>query len=307
MSRKRKPNEISALFKDAFTITFIHKPTMERDDQFYYVILDNDVRLRLKLFGTILVVDEVIPITLKYLPNTYDNLVNLFINQTKYTVLVSIIGNTSQLSNACMKVDAPIVEDTRFITIPIQVYERLKEYYKKDLKKCGFYLLSVSDKEEITTNTSTKHDVLVETDEEDDDILLEPIEIGVQPLMNRFLDMFRMDNEVVVKEADILHDVRLEVLGIKCRVQVNLDETELYISDMELGNDYRYTEAVEFYKRLTDFLDEVSNIYIDSVKSFELNQICEFLLFSQQKPKLGSSASWGSLGSYKVTRACFNK
>jgi hypothetical protein len=128
MASRNRKGRLFSLFKDDFKITFYHKPSMELEDTFYYMTLDDLIRIKLKIRDEILVIDEIIPLTSAYLAKVYDKIIEIFIKQTSFTVLLSLIGNTTSFVSTCIKYDAPIVDDERYITVPVSVYSKLKQY-----------------------------------------------------------------------------------------------------------------------------------------------------------------------------------
>lgn len=146
MSRQRK-NKLFDLFKSAFKISFFYKPSGEDDDVFYYLILDEIVRLKIKEIKGVYVIDDVIPLTSSYLKPVYEKIVKHIMSQEKVTVLVSLTGDAISIQQACIANNAPLKSDERYITVSKLYYAKLKATYGDDISKYGFYILSVSDEE----------------------------------------------------------------------------------------------------------------------------------------------------------------
>lgn len=300
MSRKRKPNEVISVFKNDFNVTFVHRPNMTPGDVWYYLILDDSLRIRLKLFGTVMVIDEVIPLGMKYMASMFSTLMDVLIKQDKYTVLISILGDTSGLGAECLKVDAAIVEDNRFITVPEEFYKRIVDYYKGDMTKYGFYLLAVKDEDEETPKPVVK--TIDELDLPDEVDMGPQVIIGVKPLMTRLLNMLTESFPDMKQEGgNSLEDATFSTKDIKFRIRVNQTETEMKLSSIELGPEYRYTDLMKLFTKFVDFLDECPDIYVE-VESSVVNQICEFLLFQQQNRILGNRMQYNTIAVYKITR-----
>lgn len=306
MSRKKKRDEIETLFKETFTVSFIHKPNMETpDDTFYYLILDDLIRLRLKLFGTILVIDEVTPLSMKYMAPVFKSLLDLLVNQNKYTVLISILGNTNAIRETCA--NAVLVEDERFITVPIQYYKRMVDYYKGDKSKYGFYLLAVVDNvDEIPNDTEQQEEPmktvinLEDLDLPDEVDMGPPIKLGVKPIIDRFLDL--LTDTYGTPEDDGVHnnaEANVLVKGIHFKIRTNLQESEIRVSNFSYDNEYLHSDVVRLFSRFADFLDECPNIYIE-VNNSEANTVCEFLCFKPQMTNLGPKLLYDTIGVYRV-------
>lgn len=300
MSRKKKVTEIENLFQTNFIVSFIHKPTMETGDTFYYVILDDNIRIRLKLFGTIMVIDEVTPLNMKYMAKIFSTLMETLTNQSKFTVLISILGNTSELASECVKNGALVVEDNRFITVPENYYNRMKDYYKGNTSKYGFYLLAVND-DEIETK---QEDDITETTEEDftDEVDMgPPITIGVKPILERLSDFIMTKFNIVKFPEYALNDmtISMDEDTIEFKVKTNVNDTKIYIGSFVIGEEYKYTKLVELLILLSSFLDDCPDIYIE-VNTPIVEQICEFLSFERQRFKVEPQVSISSIAVYKV-------
>lgn len=302
MSRKRKRNEVEALFKESFTVSFIHKPSMETtEDTFYYIVLDDLVRLRIKLFGNIMVIDEVTPLTMKYMADVFKTLIELLTNQDKYTVLISILGNTTSIRESCLNM--VLIEDDRFITVPLQYYKRMVDYYKGDISKYGFYLLSVVEDgqqaDEPTKTESSRVTDLKDLDLPDEVDMGPPIIIGVKPLIDRFIDFL---SETYTVEEDGLRtnaEARLLINGVHFRAKTNENESDVTITNIRFDEEYRRTDGVRLFVRICDFIDVCPDVYIEADSS-ESNTVCEFLSLPPQTTKLGARISHTTLALYKA-------
>ncbi|MCM1220479.1 MAG: hypothetical protein NC548_38935 [Lachnospiraceae bacterium] len=306
MSRRKKQNDVSAMFKKNFNVSLVHKPTMEPGDTFYYLVLDDCIRVRFKLFGTVIVIDEITSLTMKYMPSVFSTLMDTLVTQDKYTVLISILGNTSELGVECIKSNAAIVEDARFITVPANYYNRMKDYYKGDETKFGFYLLAVKEEDELCTPEEPPKKEVVNIDDLDlpEEVDMGPsIKIGVKPILIRFTDLIKSCfPDLDTSGNDILQNIIVEVAGIKFRAQTNPSDTELHLSDFELAPDYRYTDLMKLFTHFITFLDDCPDIYVRANLS-AVKQVCEFLLFTPQRTNLGSLAQWDLLGIFKITKS----
>jgi len=99
------------------------------------------------MFQNTMVIDEIIPLTMAIQNDIYRQLGDLLFSQTTFTVLVSILGDTSVFHGECTRLTGIIVEDENLITVSKQFYQRVKVFYQNDASKYGFYLLSCNEQE----------------------------------------------------------------------------------------------------------------------------------------------------------------
>lgn len=145
MSRGQK-SKLFDLFKSDFKITFFHNPTSsEYGDDYYYIVLDDMIRLRIKRVKNVAVIDSVCSITKSYVSPVYDKIISVIKNQTNLTVLISNIGDTFPIRQSCINHGLPLIEDETYITVPQVVYQKWKKQNEGDLSRYGFYIVSVSD------------------------------------------------------------------------------------------------------------------------------------------------------------------
>lgn len=289
MARSRK-NKLFNLFRDDFKITFFYKPTMIDDDVFYYIILDDLIKLKIKMIHGAIVIDDIIPVSTAYMANIYDSLIELFTKQTDFTVLVSLTGNTSAFSSSCIKYEAPIIEDERFLTIHKNVYEKLKEYYKEDISKYGFYLLAVRD---------------IPDGEVVDE---QTIEAGKVPLIDKVIGKFKekyQDGFSLNTETDWERGRTAEINGIRCRFTFDDSTNTIGIRDVNCNNIRSYFDLVTLCDVLELYCRKGNIIFYD-IRSPQLNDICEskgYRFLSQTKQRMISfnqKYTQMSFGDYKV-------
>lgn len=119
---------------------------MEFSDDYYYVILDDVIELRIKVVNNVLVIDTVMVLSQSYVKPLFDKLVSLIMEQSNLSVIVSIMGDTGVIHQACISHNAPVIEDEQFVTVSRGFYNKWKAHVN-DVSKYGFYLLSVSEDE----------------------------------------------------------------------------------------------------------------------------------------------------------------
>lgn len=258
MARTRN-NKLFGLFKKDFKITFYYKPTMLNDDVFHYIILDDLVKLKIKVIYGALVIDDIIPLTTTYLAKIYDTLIGLLIDQSEYTVLVSTTGNTASFSSVCIKAGAPIIDDPRFLCIPKKLYDSLREQYKEDTSKYGFYLLAVKELKEGEIPDENS------------------IEAGRLPLIDKILikieDTFKNTVTVVADYKDWSKGKILDINGIRFKITFDTETKSVGLYNFDLNSMNRYFDLLSLCTLLEEYAKRGS-IVLYEVSSPLLFNIC---------------------------------
>lgn len=292
MARSRK-GKLFNLFKEHFKITFYYKPSGVEDDIFHYIILDDILKLKIKVVRGTLVIDDIIPLSTSYMAKIYDTLIELLVNQTEFTILVSLTGNTSAFSSSCIKCGAPVIEDPRFICVPENLYKNLKEYYNDDESKYGFYLLAVrdaSDDEVIDENT---------------------IEAGKIPLidkiMKRFEEEYKADFKITMEYDNWKFGKMINVRGIKFRLTFNAETNQVGLHNFDLYEMRSYFDLILLCNILEDYWKR-GDIILHEVDSPQINGICiarGYVNIEENQTKMLSfnqRYTNGSFGSYKISK-----
>lgn len=292
MARSRK-GKLFNLFKDKFKITFFYKPTMEGADIFYYIILDDLLKLKIKVVHGTLVIDDIIPVSTAYMAKIYDSLMEILTQQTDFTVLVSLTGNTSAFSSSCIKCGAPIIDDDRFLSIPKNLYLKLKEYYKGDESKYGFYLLAVRDIEEgefVDENT---------------------IEAGRIPLIDKIMSKFeeKYGDSFSIKSdyGDWTKGKIIDIKGIRFKITFDESINCIGIYDIDTTEMNSYFDLVGLCDTLETYCRK-GDIVIYDIESPQLNDICEskgYRRINQSKQKMLSfnqRYTQVTFGDYKIEK-----
>ena len=258
MARSRK-GKLFNLFKDKFKITFFYKPTMIDDDIFYYIILDDLIKLKIKIIHGTLVIDDIIPVSTTYMAKVYNSLIEILTQQTDFTVLVSLTGNTSAFSSACIKCGAPIIDDDRFLSIPKNLYLKLKEYYNGDESKYGFYLLAVKDIDDEFIDENT-------------------IEAGKIPLVDKIVSKFeeKYGRSFCIKSdyGDWAKGKIIEIKGIRLKLTFDQSTNCVGLHNIDTRDMSSYFDLVG----LCDILEmycRKGDIIIYDIESPQLNDICK--------------------------------
>lgn len=259
MARSRK-GKLFNLFKDKFKITFFYKPTMSEDDIFYYIILDDLLKLKIKIIHGTLVIDDIIPLSTSYMAKIYDALIEILTNQTDFTVLVSLTGNTSAFSSSCIKCGAPIIDDDRFLSIPKNLYLRLKEYYNGDESKYGFYLLAVKD---------------IEEDEVIDENTIEAGRIPlIDKIMSKFEEKYKDFFSIKSDYGDWEKGKILDIKGIRFKITFGESTNCVGIHNIDTSTMKSYFDLVGLCETLELYCRK-GDIIIYDIESPQLNDICE--------------------------------
>lgn len=292
MARSRK-GKLFNLFKDRFKITFFYKPTMAEDDTFYYIILDDLLKLKIKIIHGTLVIDDIIPVSTAYMVKVYDSLIETLTQQTDFTVLVSLTGNTSAFSSSCIKCGAPIVVDDRFISIPKNLYMKLKEYYKDDESKYGFYLLAVrdiSDAEIVDENTI-----------EADRIPL------INKIMSKFEDKYGERFSIKIDCDDWARGKLIDMRGIQFKLTFDESINCVEVHDINTVELVSYFDLVVMCDILEMYCDK-GDIILHDINSPQLYDICTargYRQINESKQKLLSfnqRYTQMSFGDFKIEK-----
>jgi hypothetical protein len=279
MSRTKK-NKVFDLFKNDFKITFFYKPTLKEGDDFYYLILDEVIKLKIKEVNGAIVIDDVIPATTTYLKPIYEKIVRTIMAQATTTVLVSLIGNTTTIQQACITCGAPLIVDDRYITVSKGYYQKLTTVFGTDQTKYGFYLLSVADGVE-EESTQAASNTATETKSENVSVpkVTNNTPIGVEPPLTRV-------TKILEKQLrKTFPNMRVESASsesIRCILYagetfiVELAEGGLYIKEFvqERATSLNLIKLMRLLETFEEFISIQSNVYILSVQNAELNGLC---------------------------------
>lgn len=268
MARGKK-SKVFNLFKSEFKITFYHKPTMINDDNYHVIILDDSVRLIIRMIENTLIVDDVMPMTSAYISNTYDRIVETFIKQKDVTVLVSITGNIAVLESSCIKVNAPIVEDERYNSIPKRLYDELKSFYKEDTSKYGFYLLAVNETPQEASSISTEPQKNVNQKQKN-------ITSTIEFLLDRLRKTF--DETSVAKENHPVIKTRINysanINGITMILWIDTQYPHLIgVDDICLSESSSYMDFLDICEVFESFTDK-SSIILCSIRDRIVYNTC---------------------------------
>ena len=136
---------------------------MEETDIYYYIVLEDSVFIKMRLlYEIVLIIDELYPLTTSYISPLYERIFNLLKTQTAVTVIVSLIGNAAEFRQTCVKFDAPIIDDDRFIGCASNFYTKYKNYCGNDVKRYGFFLIALKDETFTVIENKSNNSVIIE-------------------------------------------------------------------------------------------------------------------------------------------------
>lgn len=271
MARTKK-NKIFDLFKNDFKISFFYKPTMEINDEYYYIVLDDSIRLRMKIINGAVVIDSAVPITKSYVSPLFDKIVNTIMNQSKITVLISLIGDTYAIHQGCINHNAPIVEDEDYITVSYGMYQKWKSQ-SNDISNYGFYILSVSDEEPIKQRKPEKP---------------KPVDVKQKPVNHSEKPKETKSNLNIIKNMlyDEFDNITIDDLtenGIQCKFTefdkftIEKIDNSLYIKELLENQDYtlnlvKIATLINLFEKFTNIFND---IYLVSIYNHEVYRLCE--------------------------------
>lgn len=307
---RSKRNKIFDLFKTGFKITFFYKPTMEFGDDYYYVILDDVIELRIKIINNVVVIDTVMVLSQSYVKPLFDKLVGLIMDQSSLSVIVSIMGDTSVLHQACISHNAPVVEDEQFVTVSRGFYNKWKAHVN-DISKYGFYLLSVSEDDNPITTEQPKErqgsDNRPVKPKKNEDIITAPtVKIDgrfnkIKPILlkefpNMKFDIVTSTNLQCSFQEDNSFNMEIidNVLYIKNLLQTPI-QTINFVKIMSLANCFE------------EVIPIIPDIFIINIMSVELCRICDAKKYTcvkeSQKLPLNHlfKQAFHGFGTYKIT------
>lgn len=263
MARQRK-NKIFELLSSDFKVTDFYKPTETDGDMHYYVTIDDLIKICMQIVNGVVVIDGIETVTTTYVKPIYEKLVKVIMLQEKLTVLVSLIGMTYAIQQACISCGAPLVDDERYITVARSYYNKLKKKYKDDMTKYGFYILSVSDKDDLGADEKSS---------------INQTPIGVEPPISKVTKLLLTElkpNFPMVRIEPASSDAVRCYLTDNIEFVVEVVKGCIYIKDLlpvsgSVLNLVKLMELVSVLEKLTVIQPDV---YILSIQNSELDRIC---------------------------------
>ena len=279
---KKKKNPIYELFESNYDIDFFYKPSSENIDVFYYIVLDNTVRLAIKV-----------------------ELLTFLRNQTKFTVIISRIGYTDAICVTCDKMEFPLVDDTRFLTVPGRLYDKMKLKYQHDVNKYGFYIVTVNDSELESFDTNCDDD----TDEltVSDPTISEDIIVEDQPVLDKepdglidkfitYLNTSRFVSNVLPLDKG---KATFEWAGINVTFEKN--GTIISILEVESPDNVSAVQYMALFQFLEGFLSS-SNIIIEMVTNPIVYKVCRARDYKRVMHSINVRLSANTFGTFELSK-----
>lgn len=306
MGRSKK-SKIFDLFKTGFKITFFYRPTMEFGDEYYYIILDDVIEIRLKVINNVAVIDTVMAISQSYIKPLFEKLVDVIMGQSTITVIVSIMGDTGMIHQACINHGAPVIDDEQYVTVSKGFYNKWKSH-TNDISKYGFYVLAVSDENVSISEPREQKVEIVDKTSNATKVEKKP-EVVIRG--NNRIDKLKA---ILKKEFPDMAFSTLSENILQCAFtndnMFNLEivDNSLYIKDLMQfpSNGLNLVKTMTLINAFEKFIPIVPDVFILSVMNKEVFSICSakgYLLVeeAQKLPinKLFKQAFHG-FGTYKI-------
>lgn len=270
------------LFKTDFTISFFHKP-MGEEDPYHYIVLNDSVRLRVRLDADLMVIDEVCPLTMTNLDRLYQKIITFLKDQTEFSVVLDNSGCIWPITQTAVSLGFPLIEDVACSHMGISAYQEYRNYCKNDLAKCGLFLIAVNEKEdsskqpeevepvqeEVTPIKEEKPIIVVTPEEEpdeDEELEQEPdpiFEVISEMESNGFMKV------MLYRDMDSGKDVECKTPNgtISMCVYFDNEDPNVFIHHLHM-RDFDFTDCQNFIKlavSLTRLILPGGSVYIAGV------------------------------------------
>ena len=300
-NKLKKQSKIQTYLESFYNIDLFYKPTMQNDDIFYFLELDNTIRMIFRIiYDNVIIITSIIPLTNSYLSTFYNELIQNVKNQKEYTILLTTISNNNDIVNACKKNDIPLLDDNRFKIVNSRLYELLKNNHSNNLSKYGVYVISVSDvinipKENEINNIENTKCTIIEVKKDSSDISI-PEGLG-----NNISDLYRYLSKShytitdIKKISDKNNCFRMTILN-KITIDINDNDDRINITSIITTNG-NTIDAMN----LMNCLEKYNNC--DIVIENLTNSIVYNIVKAKNYKSLdgnGMFALKNSLGSYKI-------
>lgn len=274
---KKNNDPVFKLFANDFRIDMFFKPSMVGIDDKYILILDSNIRISAKLFdNNIVVIHDIEPMNDSYLSKFYDKFIQFLKNQTSFTILISKLGCNRCIDPACTSNDVPIVEDSRFLTVPQRLYDIMSAKFTGDVHKYGVYVLAVADN---FKQVETK-------------------EIGTVTGIDVFKTLlFNLNIAKEVKDYSLIPDSYMfDYHGIEVVFKLNNDAIDIIqFTEGQNTTSVIFIELFELFEKMTNDI----SINVVNVTNYIVNHVC--IARQYEKIKDYYKTSRNTLGTYKIS------
>lgn len=274
---KKNNDPIFKLFASEFKVDLFYIPSMVGIDIMYVIVLDNTVRLSIKLFGNnILAIQDIEPLSESYLVKYYEKLIEFLRDQTKFTVLISKLGCNQCIDSSCSSLGIPLVEDSRFLTVPQRLYDAMSAKFSGQPSRYGVYVIAVADNFET----------------------VEPVQIGTVTAIDRFKTLLYTNDicEEVTEYTMIPDSYQFEYKGITV---VFKEATEtIDIIQMTDTTSISVVIYMELFEKLEKITDDIP-INVVNTTNYCVKHVCD----ARQYEKIAGYhiTSRNSFGTYRVS------
>lgn len=302
-NKLKKQNKFQTYLESFYNIDLFYKPSMQNDDIFYFLELDNTIRMIFRIiYDNVIIITNIIPLTSSYLSMFHNELIQNLKNQKDYTILLTTISNNIDIINACKKNDIPLLDDNRFKVVNSRLYDTLKNNHSNDLSKYGVYVIAVSDvtnipKENEPNIIENTKCTIVEVKKESNDINI-PERLGLDATINdlyRYLSKSRYTVTDIKKIDNKENSYRITILN-KITIDINYSNDRINITSIITVNG-NTIDAMNLMNCLEKYND--CDIVIENLT----NSIVYNIVKAKNYKSLdgtGIFALKNSLGSYKI-------
>lgn len=296
MANRRKKDKMLSFFKSKYNITLFYKPSYKDNDMMYVIILDDILQLRFKNAGNVIIMDEVKPLVDDYIDFSKE-LITFFLNQTSFNILISKLGNNPAINKLCSELNVPVVDDERFITVPLPLYKKYIDYYKGNSEAYGFYLLAVlddivvesetsDDNSEDVTEEETMDNNITEDDEviDDEPIAKTPAELK-NCLMDELMEMSKSGKCSINSSTE--YDINVSLTS-EIDMILSTGSNVIEISDIVFSASSSSTSLLMFVQDImSKFNDTITISIVTSANNKNVISLCDILDFVPDKSHRG--------------------
>lgn len=276
-----KRNKVFDLFKSDFKISFFYKPTFENNDDFYIIVLNDVIRLRIKVIDEVIVIDSSTTISKTYVTPIYDKILDTIINQDKCTVLLSLLGDNINLYQSSLRYNLPIIDDENYLTTSKELYQRWK-MYNDDISTYGFCILSVSEQDDLQKEPIEPKQPVAVTVKQDkpkehikERIIEKPVNTSQNIYVNSIVNVLTKNiPEIVIDGIDdnIIH----------CRIcneefNITIIDKSIYIKDLLQSQEPSSLNLIKILELINGFeklLSILPDVFIVSIYNNEIYRLC---------------------------------
>lgn len=280
MAARNKKGKVHGIFKSEFHISFFHKPSMETNDIYHYIVLNDVIFMKMRLiYDIVLVIEEIYPLTSSYITPEYEKLFNVLKDQTVVTVVVSLLGDTTSFRQTCLGHDTPVIEEERFLNYPQNFYNKYKNYCGNNAYMFGFFLIALKDetfdvieKTNIDNNKTEKTSVVIEPEYDGVKIETEIVDSNIEKLYQYFSEIPNFKDGMKINKDNDIYSININDTILDCYFYS--EDSDIYITKFHSnGNFIQSFDILNGLSKLAKMCD--ITVYILNVRRD--NRIFDFL------------------------------